>query len=154
MKLFIYFLLVSRDTFLNARRDLILKIVPLACRILLFYITGVGLPPMWYNTARKIFMRINLHYLPTAQIYLSQFVFEFWNISWLPNSLYIIGSVSYTHLDVYKRQLQYIKRYLNIDILKHINWLSSLEMRFFFNTIISIIEYLVSKDVYSINLTA
>ena len=38
--------------------------------------------------------------------------------------------------------LQYIKRDLNIDILRHINWLSSLKMRFFFYTIISRIEYL------------
>ena len=50
--------------------------------------------------------------------------------------------------------LQYRKKDLNIDILKHINRLSSLKMRFFFYIIIMSVEYLVSKDVYILSLTA
>ena len=50
-------------------------------------------------------------------------------------------------INTFEFPLQYLERYLNTDISKHTNWLSSQEM--IFNKIISRIEYLVSNDAVS-----
>ena len=114
-KLFINFVLISMDTFLAARRDLLLKDAPLPCAILLFTSLLLHFPPdvMQIPIYLKESTCTGFTLRPA-----SAFQFQFYNISRLlffciyRHAVYIFRScslvkcipVSYTHLDVYKRQ--------------------------------------------------